>query len=258
MRAHRMAGENVGEDVDYIPGWDTHGLPIEWKVEEEYRKHRPRQGRCPGARLPRRMPPLLCQHWLDVQDRRVQAASASTGDWARRYATYRFLAPKPPSPPRSASSCSMAALYRGLRPVMWSPVEKHRAGGSRGRISRPHQRHRLRPLPVHLSGPDRFGPGEGASVCDLDDHYLDAPRQPRSSPTAPPSNTPLVRVDSRRRRLPRAAPAKHILVALGLAARQVCQSRRHRHSTMSNTSSPATELEGAIAAAPAAWPRLRP
>ena len=62
MRAHRMAGE----DVPYIPGWDTHGLPIEWKVEEEYRK----TGRDKDA-----VPVLdfrdecrrYSQHWLEVQ-----------------------------------------------------------------------------------------------------------------------------------------------------------------------------------------------
>ena len=27
-------------DVDYVPGWDCHGLPIEWKVEEEFKKKR--------------------------------------------------------------------------------------------------------------------------------------------------------------------------------------------------------------------------
>ncbi len=117
MRAHRMAGQ----DVDYIPGWDTHGLPIEWKVEEEYRK----TGRDKDA------VPVLdfrdeCRrysaHWLDVQTAEFIRLGV-TGDWAGRYATMDF-----------ASEAAIAgeigkfllngALYRGLRPVMWSPVEK--------------------------------------------------------------------------------------------------------------------------------------
>ena len=117
MRAHRMAGQ----DVDYIPGWDTHGLPIEWKVEEEYRK----TGRDKDA------VPVLdfrdeCRrysaHWLDVQTDEFLRLGV-TGDWAGRYATMDF-----------ASEAAIAgeigkfllngALYRGLRPVMWSPVEK--------------------------------------------------------------------------------------------------------------------------------------
>ena len=76
MRAHRMAGQ----DVDYIPGWDTHGLPIEWKVEEEYRK----TGRDKDA------VPVLdfrdeCRrysaHWLKVQTEEFQRLGV-VGDWA--------------------------------------------------------------------------------------------------------------------------------------------------------------------------------
>ena len=117
MRAHRMAGQ----DVDYIPGWDTHGLPIEWKVEEEYR----RTGRNKDA------VPVLdfrdeCRrysaHWMDIQAAEFRRLGI-TGDWAGRYATMDF-----------SSEAAIAAeigkfllngsLYRGLRPVMWSPVER--------------------------------------------------------------------------------------------------------------------------------------
>ncbi len=117
MRAHRMAGQDVG----YIPGWDTHGLPIEWKVEEEYRK----TGRDKDA------VPVLdfraeCREysagWMAIQAEEFQRLGV-TGDWAGRYATMDF-----------SSEAAIAgeigkfllngALYRGLRPVMWSPVEK--------------------------------------------------------------------------------------------------------------------------------------
>ena len=117
MRAHRMAGQ----DVNFIPGWDTHGLPIEWKVEEEYRA----SGRDKDA------VPVLAfrdecrrysQHWLEVQTEEFIRLGV-TGDWAARYATFDF-----------GSEAAIAAeignflmngeLYRGLRPVMWSPVEK--------------------------------------------------------------------------------------------------------------------------------------
>ena len=117
MRAHRMAGQRV----DYIPGWDTHGLPIEWKVEEEYRK----SGRDKDA------VPVLdfrdeCRRysdgWLKVQTEEFQRLGV-TGDWAGRYATMDF-------PAEAAIAAEIGkflmngALYRGLRPVMWSPVEK--------------------------------------------------------------------------------------------------------------------------------------
>ena len=117
MRAHRMAGF----DADYIPGWDCHGLPIEWKVEEEYR----RTGRDKDA-----VPVLdfraecraYAQGWLEVQTAEFQRLGV-TGDWAGRYATMDF-------PAEAAIAGEIGkfllngALYRGLRPVMWSPVEK--------------------------------------------------------------------------------------------------------------------------------------
>jgi isoleucyl-tRNA synthetase len=117
MRAHRMAGE----DADYIPGWDTHGLPIEWKVEEQYRK----SGRDKDA------VPVLdfrdeCRrysaHWLQVQTAEFQRLGVA-GDWAGRYATMDFSS----EAAIAGEICKFllnGALYRGLRPVMWSPVER--------------------------------------------------------------------------------------------------------------------------------------
>ena len=117
MRAHRMAGF----DADYIPGWDCHGLPIEWKVEEEYR----RTGRDKDA-----VPVLdfraecrsYSQGWLDIQTAEFKRLGV-TGDWAGRYATMDY-------PAEAAIAGEIGkfllngALYRGLRPVMWSTVEK--------------------------------------------------------------------------------------------------------------------------------------
>ncbi len=117
MRAHRMAGF----DADFIPGWDTHGLPIEWKVEEEYR----RTGRDKDA-----VPVLdfraecraYSQGWLDIQAAEFKRLGV-VGDWAGRYATMDF-------PAEAAIAGEIGkfllngALYRGLRPVMWSTVEK--------------------------------------------------------------------------------------------------------------------------------------
>ncbi len=117
MRAHRMADE----DADYIPGWDTHGLPIEWKVEEQYRK----SGRDKDA------VPVLdfrdeCRrysaHWLQVQTAEFQRLGVA-GDWAGRYATMDFSS----EAAIAGEICKFllnGALYRGLRPVMWSPVER--------------------------------------------------------------------------------------------------------------------------------------
>ncbi|MDE1883884.1 MAG: isoleucine--tRNA ligase, partial [Rhodospirillales bacterium] len=116
-RAQSMAGR----DVDYIPGWDCHGLPIEWKIEEQYRAKKLDKDQVPVLEF-RKQCRDYAQHWLEVQSAEFQRLGVM-GDWAKRYATMDF-----------ASEAAIAgeigrfllngALYRGLRPVMWSPVEK--------------------------------------------------------------------------------------------------------------------------------------
>jgi isoleucyl-tRNA synthetase len=116
-RAQAMSGK----DADYIPGWDCHGLPIEWKVEEQYRKKNKDKDQVPVLEF-RKECRDYAQHWLDVQAAEFKRLGVA-GDWANRYATMDF-----------ASEAAIAgeigkfllngALYRGLRPVMWSPVEK--------------------------------------------------------------------------------------------------------------------------------------
>jgi isoleucyl-tRNA synthetase len=116
-RAQAMAGR----DANYIPGWDCHGLPIEWKIEEAYRKKNKNKDDVPVLEF-RRECREYAQHWLDVQAEEFKRLGVA-GDWANRYATMDF-----------ASEAQIAgeigkfllngALYRGLRPVMWSPVEK--------------------------------------------------------------------------------------------------------------------------------------
>ena len=116
-RAQQMAGR----DANYIPGWDCHGLPIEWKIEEQYRKAGRDKDQVPVLEF-RRECREYAQHWLDVQAAEFKRLGVA-GDWANRYATMDF-----------ASEAAIAgeigkfllngALYRGLRPVLWSPVEK--------------------------------------------------------------------------------------------------------------------------------------
>lgn len=116
-RAQQMAGK----DADYVPGWDCHGLPIEWKVEEQYRAKKRDKDQVPVLEF-RKQCRDYAQHWLDIQSAEFQRLGVA-GDWEHRYATMDF-----------ASEAAIAGeigkfllngtLYRGLRPVMWSPVEK--------------------------------------------------------------------------------------------------------------------------------------
>ena len=166
MRAHRMAGFDAG----YVPGWDCHGLPIEWKVEEEYRRTGRDKDAVPvlGFRAECR---AYSQGWLDIQTAEFKRLGV-TGDWAGRYATMDY-------PAEAAIAGEIGkfllngALYRGLRPVMWSPVEKTALARGRDRVSRPSQRHRLGAVPDY----DR--PAHRHRRADLDHHALDHARQPR-------------------------------------------------------------------------------
>ncbi|MBV1796223.1 isoleucine--tRNA ligase [Siccirubricoccus sp. G192] len=115
------AAQMGGRDADYVPGWDCHGLPIEWKVEEEYRA----KGRDKDA-----VPVLdfraecraYAAHWLEVQ-RGEFIRLGVAGDWAHRYATMDFVA-EGAIAGEIGKFLMNGSLYRGLRPVMWSPVEK--------------------------------------------------------------------------------------------------------------------------------------
>jgi isoleucyl-tRNA synthetase len=115
------AAQMAGYDANYVPGWDCHGLPIEWKVEEEYRAKGKDKDAVPVLDF-RAECRAYAAHWLAVQSDEFQRLGVA-GDWADRYATMDF-----------ASEAAIAgeigkfllngSLYRGLRPVMWSPVEK--------------------------------------------------------------------------------------------------------------------------------------
>ena len=116
-RARQMSGF----DAYYVPGWDCHGLPIEWRIEEEYRKSGRDKDQVPVLAF-RAECRAYAQHWLGVQAEEFKRLGVA-GDFAQRYATMDF-------PSEAAIVAEIGkfllngALYRGLRPVMWSPVEK--------------------------------------------------------------------------------------------------------------------------------------
>jgi isoleucyl-tRNA synthetase len=115
------AAQMAGHDADYIPGWDCHGLPIEWKVEEEYRAKKKNKDDVPILDF-RAECRAYAARWLEVQAEEFKRLGIA-GDWAKRYATMDF-----PSEAVIAGEIGRflmnGSLYRGLRPVMWSPVEK--------------------------------------------------------------------------------------------------------------------------------------
>lgn len=116
----------LGFDSNYVPGWDCHGLPIEWKVEEEnYRKKGKQKPdfRDSAAMIDfRKECRAYATHWLNVQREEFKRLGV-IGDWDHPYATMSY----PAEAQIARELMKFAAngtLYRGSKPVMWSVVEK--------------------------------------------------------------------------------------------------------------------------------------
>ncbi|PPD16301.1 MAG: isoleucine--tRNA ligase [Methylobacterium sp.] len=115
----------LGFDSNYVPGWDCHGLPIEWKIEEEYRaKGKAKPELTSGAAINafRAECRAYATHWLDVQRGEFKRLGI-TGDWDNPYQTMTY-----PAEAQIAREIMKfkdnGLLYRGSKPVMWSVVEK--------------------------------------------------------------------------------------------------------------------------------------
>jgi len=111
----------LGKDAPYVPGWDCHGLPIEWKVEEEYRKKKLNKDEVP-AREFRAECRAYAQHWVDVQRAQLKRLGIG-GDWDNPYLTMQFDS-EAIIVSELLKFATSGQLYRGAKPVMWSPVEK--------------------------------------------------------------------------------------------------------------------------------------
>ncbi|MCB2055381.1 MAG: isoleucine--tRNA ligase, partial [Geminicoccaceae bacterium] len=110
-----------GCDAPYVPGWDCHGLPIEWQIEQDYRKKGRDKDEVPIADF-RRECRQFAEKWLDVQRREFKRLGVC-GDWDDPYTTMSFRAEAGIF--RELARFLMdGQLYRGKKSVMWSPVEK--------------------------------------------------------------------------------------------------------------------------------------
>ena len=111
----------LGRDAHYVPGWDCHGLPIEWKIEEEYRAKGKDKDKVPIVEF-RRECREFAQKWIEIQRDEFKRLGVE-GDWTNYYATMTY--PAEAQIVRELGKFVMnGGLYRGSRPVMWSVVEK--------------------------------------------------------------------------------------------------------------------------------------
>jgi isoleucyl-tRNA synthetase len=116
----------LGFDSNYVPGWDCHGLPIEWKIEEEnYRaKGKAKPDLSDPAALVefRRECRQFAEHWIKVQREEFERLGV-VGDWAHPYTTMDYFA-EAQIARELMKFAANGTLYRGSKPVMWSVVEK--------------------------------------------------------------------------------------------------------------------------------------
>jgi isoleucyl-tRNA synthetase len=111
----------LGKDAPYVPGWDCHGLPIEWKVEEQYRKKKLDKDQVDPIEF-RAECRAYAQQWVNVQREQLKRLGVG-GDWDNPYLTMDFQA-EATIVTELLKFAETGQLYRGAKPVMWSPVEK--------------------------------------------------------------------------------------------------------------------------------------
>ncbi len=111
----------LGKDAPYVPGWDCHGLPIEWKVEEAYRKKKRDKKDVPAHEFRAECRDYAAK-WVEVQSEQLQRLGIQ-GRWDKPYLTMRPEA-EAAIVAELHKFAETGQLYRGAKPVMWSPVEE--------------------------------------------------------------------------------------------------------------------------------------
>ncbi|MEO8758647.1 MAG: isoleucine--tRNA ligase [Devosia sp.] len=110
-----------GYDSNYVPGWDCHGLPIEWKIEEQYRAKGKDKNDVEINEF-RAECRTFAQHWVDTQREEFKRLGV-IGDWSNPYLTMSFDA-EAQIARELMKFAATGQLYRGSKPVMWSVVER--------------------------------------------------------------------------------------------------------------------------------------
>jgi isoleucyl-tRNA synthetase len=111
----------MGKDANYVPGWDCHGLPIEWKIEEKYRSEGRDKDEVPIVEF-RQECRDFAEHWIGVQREEFQRLGV-IGDWEKPYTTMNYAA-EAQIARELMKFVDNGLLYQGSKPVMWSVVEK--------------------------------------------------------------------------------------------------------------------------------------
>ena len=117
VKFHQMDGK----DSVYVPGWDCHGLPIEWKIEEQYKKNKKNKNEVPIVEF-RKECRALRKNGLMFTRAQFKRLGV-IGDWENYYSTMSFDA-EAQIVRELGKFLKEGSLYRGFKPVLWSTVEK--------------------------------------------------------------------------------------------------------------------------------------
>ncbi|ETA70599.1 isoleucine--tRNA ligase [Candidatus Pelagibacter ubique] len=117
VKFHQMEGK----DSIYVPGWDCHGLPIEWKIEEQYKKNKKNKNEVPIVEF-RKECRTFAEKWIEVHKSQFKRLGV-VGDWENYYSTMSFNA-EAQIVRELGKFLKEGSLYKGFKPVLWSTVEK--------------------------------------------------------------------------------------------------------------------------------------
>ena len=117
VKFHQMSGK----DSVYVPGWDCHGLPIEWKIEEQYKKNKKNKNDVPITEF-RKECRAFAEKWIEVHKAQFKRLGV-IGDWENYYSTMSFDA-EAQIVRELGKFLKEGSLYKGFKPVLWSTVEK--------------------------------------------------------------------------------------------------------------------------------------
>ena len=117
VKFHQMNGK----DSVYVPGWDCHGLPIEWKIEEQYKKNKKDKNEVPIVEF-RKECRAFAEKWIKVHKEQFKRLGV-VGDWENYYSTMSYDA-EAQIVRELGKFLQEGSLYRGFKPVLWSTVEK--------------------------------------------------------------------------------------------------------------------------------------
>ena len=117
VKFHQMSGK----DSVYVPGWDCHGLPIEWKIEEQYKKNKKNKNEVPIIEF-RKECRSFAEKWIEVHKEQFKRLGV-VGDWDNYYSTMSYDA-EAQIVRELGKFLKEGSLYKGFKPVLWSTVEK--------------------------------------------------------------------------------------------------------------------------------------